>query len=83
MLLIFQSARAEHLRERVWVGRPAGSLKAVKTTKPSNSGKTGNEGIQRILAKDDSPGWPHPSLCGEVGAPHLRRAATSILQPVS
>jgi hypothetical protein len=41
------------------IARPARSLKIKK---PSDSGKAGNEGIQRILMKNGSSSWPHPSL---------------------
>jgi len=33
--------------------------------KPSDPGKTANEGIERILMKNSSSSWPHPSLDGE------------------
>jgi hypothetical protein len=50
--------------------------------KPSDSGKTGNEGIQRIPARTRVPGWPHPSLDGEVDPAkrdHDERNQTGIL----
>ena len=35
--------------------------------------KSENKGIRRILDRTRGPGWPYPSLCGEVSPALLRR----------
>jgi hypothetical protein len=56
--LIFHCCSGNKNHGTVLVERPARSLKIKK---PPDSGKTGNEGIQRFLTKNSSSGWPHPS----------------------
>ena len=54
----------------------------LQNKKPSNPAKSENEGIQEILARTRDTGWPHPSLCGEVGPEqrdHDERIQTGIL----
>jgi hypothetical protein len=55
---------------------------ALQNKKPSNPAKSENEGIQEIPARTRDTGWPHPSLCGEVGPAerdHDERIQTGIL----
>src|ERR1700735_5193906 len=56
------------------IGRPARSL---KTKKPPDSGKTGNEGIQRILMKTDHQAGLILLIDGEVIPCGIRRAQSN------
>ncbi len=54
----------------------------LPTKKPSNPATSENEGIQEIPCRTHDTGWPHPSLCGEVGPAerdHDERIQTGIL----
>ena len=65
------------------LGREAARFHADATNKkPSNPAKSENEGIQEIPPRTRDTGWPHPSLCGEVGPAerdHDERIQTGIL----
>jgi hypothetical protein len=51
IMLIFQFCPANKIHGTVLVERPARSRKILEIKKPPYSGKTGNEGILRILMK--------------------------------
>src|ERR1051326_6302366 len=62
--------------------RRAFSAPTLQNKKPSNPAKSENEGIQEIPYRTRDKGWPHPSLCGEVGLAkrdHDERIQTGIL----
>jgi len=57
--------------------------RSLQKQKPANPAKSENEGIQEIPRRTRDAGWPHPSLCGEVGRSqmndHDERNQTGIL----